>query len=624
MALVLLAISLCASSALAETPLFVRDLLPVLEKAQCMECHQFNGVASTTRLQFPESGASSEEMEAFGDTLRKLVDRANPANSLLLMKPTNRAKHGGGLRIKPGSDEEVAVKAWIDHLLRTPASPGRTFARARTAKEQTVLRRLTHSQYDSTVRDLVGDHTFPSRQFPPEDFIDGFKNQYEGQSISPILAESYLNAAERVAANWQGKDPGPSFVKDFGLRAFRRPLTAEEEKRYSALYAQGKAKLVMEAMLQSPQFLFRLEATSNPAHKPYARAARLSYILWDTMPDEALLKATASGELDTAKGVEGAARRMLSDPRARQSADEFIAQWLRFDTVVTMVKERRAYPMFTREMALAMTEETRRLAADLIWSDKSFMDLFTAGYTFLNADLAALYRLSAPAEEFAKVSFPADSDRAGILGHATFLALTSKPADTSITARGLFVREQFLCQHVPQPPPGVNVNLPVQRADKPMTNRERLSVHLTNASCASCHNLIDPIGYGLEKYDGVGARREKLKVDLPRYDRRQDQKTVEIDIDASGWVTGIQSSEFNTAGGLGRVLAANPQCQECVVKQYFRYALGRHEGPADRPTIERISADFRKSGFRFQDMMISLVRWTEFPPSAELARNGKD
>ncbi len=601
-----------AALAAQPQPSFVRDVFPVFEKADCAGCHQLNGVASTTRLLFPEKGASPDEIEGFGDSLRVLVNTARPDESLLLMKPTMRAKHGGGPRIKPGSPEEAALRQWVNHLAVTAPTARRTQTRSAGAK--TNLRRLTHSQYDNTVRDLLGDRTFPSRQFPPEDFIDGFKNQYQGQSISPILADNYAAAAEKLAANWEGKDPGPSFVQQFGKRAFRRPLTAEEDLRYSALYKQGKAKLVMEAMLQSPSFLYRSETAATPELRPYVRAARLSYLLWDTMPDAALTAAAEKGELNTPAGLEAVARRMLADPRARQATDEFIAQWFRFDSIVSMVKERRAFPLFNRELALAMTEETRRLAAELIWNNRSFMDFYTANYTFLNSDLAALYKLPAPPEEFAKVSFPDTTERGGgVLGHGSFLSLTSKPADTSITARGLFVREHILCQQVPQPPPGVNTNLPAAEAGKALTNREKLVVHLTNPSCASCHNLIDPIGFGLEKFDGAGAYRQKARVELPKYDRRQDNKIVEADIDNSGWVTGIANSEFRTPKELGRILAANAQCQECVVKQYFRYAMGHHETAADRPLIEHIAARFRESGFRFQDMMVETVRSTEFP-----------
>jgi hypothetical protein len=172
----------------------------------------------------------------------------------------------------------------------------------------------------------------------------------------------------------------------------------------------------------------------------------------------------------------------------------------------------------------------------------------------------------------------------------------------------------MLCQQVPQPPPGVNTNLPAAEAGKALTNREKLQVHLTNPSCASCHNLIDPIGFGLEKFDGSGAWREKARVELPKYNRREDNKFVTAEIDNSGWVTGISDSQFRSPKELGKILAANEQCQECVVKQYFRYAMGRHETAADRPIIERIVARFRESGFRFQDMMVAVVSLTEFPP----------
>ena len=207
-------------------------------------------------------------------------------------------------------------------------------------------------------------------------------------------------------------------------------------------------------MLQSPNFLFRLDETSDPKWKPYATASRLSYALWDTMPDAELFAAAARGELDTPQGVEKAARRMLDHPRAREALDEFVSQWLRFDRILTASKDRRTFPQFTRETAVAMTEEARRFVGDLVWNDRNFMELFTADYGFVNADLAAIYGVPAPAKEFDRVAFPAGSERAGLLGQALFLALTAKPDDTSPTARGLFVREQFLCQHVPEPPPG--------------------------------------------------------------------------------------------------------------------------------------------------------------------------
>jgi hypothetical protein len=196
------------------------------------------------------------------------------------------------------------------------------------------------------------------------------------------------------------------------------------------------------------------------------------------------------------------------------------------------------------------------------------------------------------------------------------MVLTSKPGETSPTARGLFVREQFLCQHVPDPPPGVNTNLPPISQERPMTVRERLGEHVSNPTCASCHNLIDPIGFGLEKYDAIGRRIDKARVTAPQTHAERNNKpfTVELPIDSSGSIAGIPDSAFSSPKELGRVLAASPQCQECLVKQLFRYQAGRIETAADRDVIRRAFDDFRASHFRFKEAIIALSKWSEFPP----------
>jgi hypothetical protein len=601
---------------------FVRDVYPVLEKAGCRGCHTVEGVGSTTRLQFPEEDASEVELRAFGESLRRFLNAKAPEKSLLVQKPTNRVAHAGGKRIEPGSEAEKALLQWLKEMALRPAEKIEVADRPAPPESRRVLRRLTHSQYDNTVRDLLGDATAPSRQVPPEDFVDGFKNQIEAQSITPLLAEAYAAASERLASRYnpppcQGAQCLAEFVRDFGKRAFRRPLTGEELKRYGQLAKQASgyeegARLVVEAMLQSPSFLYRMESAPEPETR-YARASTLSYLLWDTMPDDWLMDRAEGGVLDTPEGYTDTVRRMLKDKRARQALDEYVSQWMRLDRVLTMVKERASYPMFTRELAVAMAEETRRFVAHLVWSERNFMEFFTAGYSFVNADLANIYGMPAPAEEFSQVEYPPESERAGILGQATFLALTSKPADTSPTARGLFVREQFLCQHVPQPPPGTNTNLPPQRADRPLTNRERVAIHLSNPGCASCHNLIDPIGFALEKFDAVGQRREKAVITIRPDDRREERKKVELALDVSGYIAGIRDSEFQSPRELGTILARTPQCQDCIARQYFRYAMGRKETPTDRPILDKIFSDFRNSQFRFTELMVAVARWTEFP-----------
>ncbi len=637
--------ALSAASLCAQEGPFGAGLYQVMEKASCRSCHNPDGVASPTRLHFPEPDAAPDKVEAFGRSLVILADRERPGNSLLLNKPTNRIPHAGGERIKPGSQDEVVLKAWIERLTQLS---GVELSRALKYREEeasgvghaaprTDLRRLTHSQFNHTVRDLLGDQTSPANQFPPEDFINGFRNQSQAQNLSPLLIEAYSAAAERLAGNaFRGGDTRglipckPSaacaarFVREFGIKAFRRPLEASEQKRYEALWNMEKdfvkgAQLVVEAMLQSSSFLFRIDETSDPKWKPYVTASRLSYSIWDSVPDAELFAAAARGELSTPQGVEKAARRMLDHPRARESLDEFVSQWLRFDRILTASKDKRKYPQFTRETAVAMTEEARAFVGDLVWNGRNFMDLFTADYGYPDSDLAAIYGVTAPAKEFDRVPFPAGSERAGLLGQGLFLAVTAKPDDSAPTARGLFVREQFLCQHVPEPPAGVNTNLPPITEARPQTNRDRMSEHATNPSCATCHKLIDPIGFGLERFDAIGIRREKFQLQFSGGrggeggGRRAPAKKLNLDIDAAGYVAGIPDSQFSSPSQLGAVLAKSAQCQECMVKQYFRYTAGRMETPADRPVIRQILDEFRNSQFRFKEVIVSMVRLREFP-----------
>ena len=615
-----------------------------MEKVACRSCHNPDGVASATRLQFPDPGSPPEKIEAFGRSLVTLIDRAQPDASLLLKKPTNRLAHGGGERIKPGSPDEATLIAWIAKLTQLS---GVELAQALKYREEEAagagralprpdLRRLTHSQFNNTVRDLLGDQTSPASQFPPEDFVNGFRNQSQAQSLSPLLIEAYSGAAEKLAgaAFRNGDTHGlipckPSaacrarFVREFGLKAFRRPLDPLEQKRYETLMSQEGdlikgAQLVTEAMLQSPNFLLRLDETSDPKWKPYVTASRLSYALWDTMPDAELFAAAARGDLSTRQGVDKTVRRMLDHPQARRALDDFVSQWLRFDRILTASRDRRKFPLFTGEAATAMTAEARMFVADLVWNDRNFMDLFTAKYGYVNADLAPIYKVPPPTKEFERIAFTPESERAGILGQTLFLALTAKPDDSSPTARGLFVREQFLCQHVPDPPANVNTNLPPVTEARPQTNRDRMSEHATNPSCATCHKLIDPIGFGLEKFDAVGAKREKFLLQFiaargEGKGKRTPPKTVELDIDGRGYVTGIPDSQFSSPAELGSVLAKSSLCQECVVKQYFRYISGRLETPADRPVLRKLLDDFRNSQFRFKELIVSLLLEREFP-----------
>jgi hypothetical protein len=544
---------------------------------------------------------------------------------------------------------------WINYLAGLSEEQTR-LAKAKIERAERLglrgltLRRLTHSQYNATVRDLVGDQSQPANGFPREDFIHGFKNQPEGQGIPPLLAEGYSSAAERLARNTfrggdhqglipcepasaQDLDCAGRFVKQFGLKAYRRPLTGSEADVFLEMFRQeagrtgdflGGAQMVVEAMLQSPHFLFVVERGPGNPFEQYEVASRLSYFLWDTMPSDEMLLAAGKGEFSSVEQIEAAVRSMLRDPRAKLAMDEFLAQWLRFDRTLTAIRDRRMFPNFSADTAIAMTEETRHLFNHLVWEDKDFREFFNADYTFLSSDLAKLYGLPAPVEEFARANYSPDSGRAGVLSHGSILTLTSKPSETSPTERGLFIREHFLCHRVPAPPPGVNTALPEITEDKPMTNRERLQIHLNSPACSSCHRLNDPIGLGLEQYDAVGGYREQLVLSLGRGRRRGGERPpdLKLDINTTGIVQGIANSEFSSPKELGQILANEPTCQKCVVKQLFRYAFGREETVADQPAIDRMLAKFRDSGFRFQELIVSVVTSDLFLEKEALRHHG--
>jgi len=648
-----------SSTAWAQAPapdpaFFAAKLYPIMEAAGCRLCHTTAGVASGTRVHFPEKGASLAQIELFGLSLAPLVDRADVTNSLLFKKPTNRIKHTGGERIKPGSDEEKILVQWIHYLATTSdatleAERRRLGESTGTVKQAQMFRRLTHSQYDNTVRDLLGDYSRPALHFPPEDYVDGFKNQLRYQSMPPLLVDAYSTSAEKLALNaFRAGDINglvpckptgagdikcrDQFVRTFGSRAFRRPLRDDEFKRYAAAFtaqagATGKflegARIVVEAMLQSPNFLFHVEGGPDGRSVDYDIASRLSYLLQDTMPNKALMEAAARGELRTAAGRESATRRLLDDPKAHQALDEFFDQWLRFDRVLNSSKEARRFPEFSLEMAGNMVEETRRLLDHLVWDDQNFMDVLTADYAYLSSDLASLYKLPPPAGQFELAHFPAGSPRAGLLGEASFLAANAGPTETSPTQRGIFIREQLLCQHVPPPPPNVDTNLPEASAANPSTRRQRMTEHVGNPLCASCHRLMDPIGFGLESFDAVGRLREHetILIESPTGNRKDDKK-VDLDLDTRGEVAGIPDSSFSAARQLGAILSKSRVCQECIVRQIFRYAYGRMETSADEETIHQLFTAFQDSGFHFTELLTGLVKAPQFLAGREDNQGG--
>jgi hypothetical protein len=236
----------------------------------------------------------------------------------------------------------------------------------------------------------------------------------------------------------------------------------------------------------------------------------------------------------------------------------------------------------------------------------------------VSSDLATLYGVPAPPGEFDMVRFPVSAHRAGILGQGSFLVSTAGPTATSPTARGIFIRERLLCQHVPPPPPGVNTTLPEPTgADNARTRRQLMTAHASNPTCSSCHRLMDPIGFGLENFDAIGVWRDKEAIALPGRGQgggggRGRGNRVTLAIDTQGEIAGIPNSTFTDAKQLGKILADSPVCQKCIVRQMFRYSYGRLETGAEEPAIDQIFASFKDSGFRFKTLLLALIESPEF------------
>jgi hypothetical protein len=627
-----------AATPLEDRALFVERLYPILEAAQCRLCHDDNGIATNTRIQFPEQRADADRILRFGYSLSALVSAVDVEKSLLLLKPTAAIAHTGGERIVAGSSDFAVLRQWTQTLANLSAEVLATRVdqtRGAAVSHAGTVRRLTHAQYNNTVRDLLGSQTRPADDFPPEDYIDGFSNQVSGQAASPILTEAYNGAARKLArgaflagdsqslipCEVAGVDDAgcrDQFVRSFGRRAFRRALVETELTSYGQLFSavagrEGSftagAQVVVEAMLQSPNFLYYGHEDTQ-AHRV---ASRLAYFLWNTTPDEQLLSAADRGELDSPAEVGHMVRQMLADDRAQDALDDFLAQWMRFDRLLLAVRDSRLYPEFSVELAASMSEETRRLFRDLVWQGKDFTQFFSADYSFVDQSLANLYGVVAPAEGFGRVDVPVPSGRAGILGQASFLTVTSKPGESSPTERGKFIREQFLCQIMPPPPPGVSTTLPPVTDEQPLSNREQLQIHLSSTACASCHRLVDPIGFGLEHYDAIGRFRETQYVtirpttDELRTGRKTEPTEYQLPIETNAYIHGLEGSEFTTPAEAGRVLAADPVCRRCIVKQLFRYALGRHESEPDQATIEAAFTRFEAAQFDFRELIIAVA-----------------
>jgi hypothetical protein len=330
-------------------------------------------------------------------------------------------------------------------------------------------------------------------------------------------------------------------------------------------------------------------------------AARLSFFVWNTTPDAALLAAADSGELSNAAGVSAQVQRLLASARATDAIDELFADYLQLEALDSLVKLPEAYPAATATLPDAMKQETLLSLREFLWNaGGDYRDVFTSNRTFVNRELAKLYGVTPPAgDSFAQVTLPANGPRAGLLTQASFLALHAHPGRSSPTVRGKFLRENLLCQAIPSPPDNVDTSLPASPNDK-LTARQRLTAHREDPSCASCHQLMDPLGLALEHFDGIGAYRETENG---------------LTIDATGELDGVR---FDDARGLAGVVAAHPNTTDCFVRTVLRYARGTLENGSEVALLASLEGEFARSGYGLRALVSAVATEPSFRQTGAL------
>lgn len=503
----------------------------------------------------------------------------------------------------------------------------------------TPQRRLSNAEYVRTLRDLFPGVAVELPDLPPDTINNGFENDARSLGASDVrvarwedVAFRYAEAIAATPATLAAFLPcaatatdaatqqacGETLVREFGLRAMRRPLETDEQQRYLALFEQMRTEidfaaaveLTVMAFLESPQFLYRLElpaeGETDGAVVPvgaYEIASRLSYFLWGSMPDATLFAAAADGSLATEETIAAQAARMLADDRARDQVVDFHRQWLDFDRIEMDEHSRRIeeFTLWNETLRDSIREEQDRFVERTIFEGEGTLSaLLLSRETEVNGPLAALYGVEGPADAntWAPATLP-EGERAGLLTRAGFLASHSHSGNGSPPLRAVFITERLLCEPRPAPPPDANLAPPEQDpSDAPKTNRQLFEERTAPPSCMGCHVRLNGFGFGLEHYDAIGAFRETER-GLP--------------IDASGNVIGTDVDTAYVGGvELSEVLAESEVVQGCATRQWVRYALGRAPEREDACLVERLTDSFAESGGDVRALMTSIVTSPEF------------
>jgi len=499
--------------------------------------------------------------------------------------------------------------------------------------ERSPFPRLTHEQWENTMRDLLrlDDRPGLTASFTSDPLGGIFDNNEAVLSVTPGLWADYQRAAEELSAMIvadpqklgrivpadTGQDStarAKAFIEDFGRRAYRRPLTTAEVETHLALFAKGSqilggdafasgVALVLQAMLQSPHFIYRVEQSGNAREdgliplQGYEIASRLSYTLWNTMPDEMLLDAAGAGELATREGVRSHAERMLLDPRAHEVVLAFHRQLFDWKKYRDLYKDPALFPDFVPAISDDLQRESEAFVEDVVFArEGGLTDLLTSRTSFVNDRLAALYGVSGTfkTDEFTRVELD-PSQRSGILTRIGFLAANGTARASDPIHRGVFINLRLLCAKLPPPPNNVTPLPPGTNK----TTRERVDAHTGKGTCgASCHaTLINPAGFAFEHYDAVGAWRTTdngLPVDS-----------------AASYPLGGQMVSYDDAIAFSQLLAESQEAHRCFARQWLKFTYGRDAKTEDTALIERLG-ESSQSGMAIKDIVLELVTTDAF------------
>jgi len=487
------------------------------------------------------------------------------------------------------------------------------------------MRRLTDGQYVNAITDIFGPQIKAESHADPLVRTDGlFAIGARSARITPSGFDRYYYQARTIAQRvvspenrtmmfpCEPRDASAAddrcarlYFTKIGRLLYRRPLTAAEVQ--TPIDAASEAAKVggdfyrgiavgIAGMLTTTKFLFIIDSTEpdpdltgNVRLTSFSKASRLSFLLWNTTPDEPLLAAAETGELHTKEGLKRQVDRMMASPRLDTGVRAFFKDFLEFEQFETLEKDSIIYPAFTIQVAEDAKEQVLRTIIDhLVVRNQDYRALFTTRQTFITGALARIYRVPTrrPADgAWIPFEFSENDPRAGILTQVGFAALSSHPGRSSPTLRGKAIREHILCQRVPDPPGDVDFSLFEDPNSPNKTARERLTAHRTAPACAGCHKITDPIGLALENLDGIGQLRTTENGEF---------------IDASGDLDG---TVFTDAAGLGRAVSTNPATTSCVTQRLASYALGRSIGPEDRELLRYLEAGFADDGYRVPELL---------------------